>query len=479
MRGIVTPIRRVVSAIVLATWAAGSSGTTAHGDVVPHGLFTSGMVLQQGMRVPVWGRADEGETVTVRFQDQEVTTVATDGRWQVELAPLSAGGPFEMEIVGDRMVLLTNVLVGEVWICAGESNMQWPVVKALGSAQAITAASNPRLRLFTVPRREAAEPTVDVSGSWDQASGSTVSFFSAVGYYFGRELEQYLGVPVGLISANYGPSPAEAWMSRPALAEDSQLKPLLEAAPRVTSRSSPTGLYNGMIHPLVPLAVRGVIWYQGESNVTRADQYRTLLPALIRDWRRAWGQEGLAFLFVQVAPFRAVLPVPGESQWAELRESQRLVAREVPNTAMVVTTDVGESNDLHPRKKEPVGVRLALAARGTVYAEEVEYSGPMYRSMQIKSGRVYLSFDHVGGGLVAEGGRLTGFSIAGPDRRFVFAEAEIEGEQVVVHSPEVTQPVAARYGWTDYPVVNLWNKAGLPASPFRTDSFPTLTGPRP
>jgi sialate O-acetylesterase len=247
-------------------------------------------------------------------------------------------------------------------------------------------------------------------------------------------------------------------------------------APRAPWR--PTELYNGMIYPLLPYAFKGAIWYQGESNAGKAHQYRTLFPDMIRCWRRDWGQNDFTFLLVQLAPFKAIKDLPDESDWAELREAQLLSTKALPHVGMAVITDVGDPQDIHPTRKQPVGARLALAARGIAYGEKIEFSGPIYRSMQVRDGKAVLRFDHAGKGLEARDGALKGFAVCGDDRKFVWADAEIVGNTVVVSSPQVARPVAVRYGWADCPVVNLWNKDGLPASPFRTDDFPMLTAPK-
>jgi sialate O-acetylesterase len=256
--------------------------------------------------------------------------------------------------------------------------------------------------------------------------------------------------------------------------EDGKTPPKAPANP---GPNTPTVLYNGMIAPLIPYGVKGAIWYQGESNAGRAYQYRTLFPAMISDWRKNWGEGDFAFLFVQLAPFMAISATPQESNWAELREAQ-LMTLKLPKTGQAVITDVGEEKDIHPRKKGPVGARLALAARGITYGEKIEYSGPVYKSMAVDGDKAVLTFDHVGTGLEARDGALKGFAVAGEDHKFVFADAKIEGDKVVVNSPQVSKPVAVRYGWANYPVVNLWNKDGLPATPFRTDDFPITTGPK-
>ncbi len=492
------------------------------GAVRPAALFSDGAVLQRQRPVPVWGRGSDGEKVTVRFNGQEKSTIVRDGRWMVRLDPMEAGGPFTLTVSGENTVEVRDVLVGEVWVCSGQSNMQWPMsLSDMPEADAIEKSLDPGMRLFTVPRRAADAPEADVQAAWQPCDPGTVGDFSAVAYFFGRRLRRELDVPVGLISSNYGGTPAEAWTSQPVLRFDPVLRPLLDRhaqavlqypsrveqwrsamaakeqeaekarqegreAPKAPARPAdprasvqrPCGLYNAMISPLIPFAIRGVIWYQGESNAGEAWLYRRLFPAMIRNWRANWGQGDFPFLFVQLAPYTKIRPEPGESRWAELREAQLLTALTVPNTAMAVITDLGDEDDIHPRRKAPVGERLALAALALAYGRSVEYSGPVYRSMEIEGSRVRLTFDHAADGLVVQGDSLTGFTVAGADGRFVNAEARVEGIQVVVWSPQVPNPVAVRFGWADYPVVNLHNRAGLPASPFRTDDFPLVTAPR-
>jgi sialate O-acetylesterase len=513
--------RKPWSASVILLGLACLQGPPAFAAVKPHALFSDGMVLQQGMKVPVWGTADEGEKVTVRFQSQEVTATAKDGKWMVRLASLKVGGPFEMTISGQNTLHFKNVFVGEVWICSGQSNMEWPVHASADAEITIAGSWNPLLRLFTVPKTAAGLPRHTVRGTWQECGPQTVPGFSAVAYFFGRELQKTRQVPVGLIHTSWGGTPAEAWTSTAALEAEPALRYLgerqahaLAGYPKAVDRyiadlnrykeavlkaaaekrelpAPPTALtapgrnpwgastlYNGMIASLIPYAIRGAIWYQGESNAGRAYEYRRLLPAMITNWRKDWGQGDFPFLIVQLAPFMKIEAEPKESQWAELREAQLLTSLRVPNTALAVITDVGNETDIHPKKKEPVGARLALAARAVAYGEKTVYSGPIYREMKVDGEQTSLSFQHTGSGLVAKGGPLVGFTIAGPDHKFVNAQAEIRDGKVVVWSPSVQQPVAVRYGWANYPVVNLWNREGLPASPFRTDDFPLLTQPK-
>lgn len=495
-------------------------GAAAPAAVKPNNLFSNGAVLQQGQPVPVWGTAGGNEKVTVEFQNQKVSTTAKDGQWRIQLKPLHAGGPYTMTIRGEDTVTVENILVGEVWVCSGQSNMEWSLSASANAQEHITNAKDPQLRLFTVPRAASDKPVGEVNARWQEAGPDTVPKFSAVGYFFGRDLRKARKVPVGLIHSSVGGTPAEAWTNRTTLEANPDFKSILNSydqavanypkamekykeamekhkemvaqakaegkqPPRAPglpygpeSLTRPSGLYNAMIRPLQPYAIRGAIWYQGESNAGRAYQYRTLFPAMIRNWRSDWGQGDFTFLFVQLAPFKKIEPEPQESDWAELREAQFLTTRAVPHTGMAVITDVGEENDIHPKKKEPVGARLALLARGIAYGERITYEGPIYDTMKVEGNRVVLKFKHTSGDLMAVGGELKGFAVAGEDRKFVNAQAKIEGHNVIVSSPQVARPVAVRYGWANYPVVNLANKEGLYASPFRTDDFPMVTMPK-
>jgi sialate O-acetylesterase len=483
-------------------------------DVKLATLFSDNAVLQRGKPVPVWGWADEGEKVTVEFQKQKVSTVSKDGKWRVQLKSLKVGEPGVLKVSGKNTIELQNVAVGEVWICSGQSNMEWPLSRAFESQAAINSSANPNLRLFTVPKLKANSPVADVKGSWQEASAQSVPAFSAVAYYFGRDLQKALGVPVGLIHTSWGGSPVEVWMSqdvleknpgykseildeyesqvvksREALAkwqqEEADLKKegKRQTKPRPGPGWKPAELYNGMIAPLVPYAIAGAIWYQGESNAGRAYQYRTLFADMITNWRTDWHQGSFPFLLVQLAPWdkgkkrsiEEITKTPGDSDWAELREAQNLSAEKLPNVGVAVITDVGDKDDIHPTKKEPVGARLALAARKIAYRENIESSGPVFKKITVKGDKAVVSFSHAKGGLEQRGPKLSGFAIAGEDRKWVWADATVDGEKVILSNPEVAHPVAVRYGWADYPVVNLWNKAGLPASPFRTDDFPMLT----
>lgn len=623
----------------------------ARADVAPASLFCDHAVLQQGVPIPVWGTAANGEEVTVTLAGQTVSTVARDGRWTVRLAPLPAGGPHVLTIAGTNRVELSDVLIGEVWVCGGQSNMERQLGLREGQQpikhwRAEAAAANfPQIRHFGVAQRLAMDPQASAEGQWLVCTPQTAPDFTAVGFFFGRALHLARGTPIGLIHSSWGGTPAEAWTSREGLMQipeltddvarldhfrqdpvaaradheqslarwftekdpgsgaglpwsdeafDAKAWPLMRLpaawetaglpdfdgvvwfrrevelpavwsdrdielhlgaiddvdstwvngrlvgskavwnAPRVyivpagtlkagrnviavrvldtggggglwgggdrmrlvrgdeptemislegdwryqasvyshnapppptdvsTGSGAPTVLYNGMIAPLQPYAIRGVIWYQGEANAGQSRLYRRIFPNLVSDWRRAWGQGDFPFLYVQIAPFKEMPP--------EIREAQRLSLATIPNSAMAVTIDVGDANDIHPTDKKPVGERLALAARALAYGEQIEYSGPLFESFQIDRHRAVLKFNHAADGLVAQGGELKGFTIAGADKVFHPARATIIGDTVEVFADAVSAPTAVRYAWTNVPEGNLYNRAGLPASPFATNS---------
>jgi sialate O-acetylesterase len=469
-------------------------------------LFSDNMVLQQGISVPIWGWGPEGATVTVRFQKQTASTRVKDGKWMVKLGGLKLGGPETLIITGGNSITLTNVLVGEVWLASGQSNMEFPLKQARGSVEDISTSANPVIHLFKVPKTRLDSPTNDVNARWTECGPDTAPNFSAVEYYFGRDLQKALHVPIGLIESDWGGSPAEVLMQREFLeahpqyrteifggwiiAQDNYERSLAAYNRKKTEAREkgleftnaaphrpwkPSECFNGMIAPLAGYAIKGVLWYQGESNAGSAEeamQYHTLFPDLIRNWRTVWNEGPFPFLLVQLAPFRSIEEQPSESSWASVREAQLQATKVLPGVGMAVITDVGDQRNIHPVQKQPVGSRLALAALGIAYHKTLEYSGPILKRTKVERNQIVLTFDHVDGGLEARGGDLTGFSICGPDGKFVWAHAEIKGlDKVLVHSTEVEHPVAVRYGWASYPVVNLYNKVGLPASPFRTDDF--------
>lgn len=496
--------------------------SVAHAEVKLPAVIGDHMVLQREATVPVWGWADAGEKVTVTFGDQKVeATTGADGRWRIDLKGLKAGGPFEMTIAGKNTIVVKDILVGEVWVGSGQSNMAMSVSNSRNSQEEIAAAKFPKIRLFSVTRATAAEPQTDVKGQWVECSPETVGGFSAAAYFFGRDLHKALDLPIGLIHTSWGGTPAEAWTSKTGLEAVPDFQPIFERdktlmenypkakenfeknkeqlmakwkeatekakaagkqpprqpkAPDSPEKDShrPAVLYNAMIAPLIPYAIRGAIWYQGESNSGRAYQYRKLFPNMITDWRKNWGQGDFPFIFVQLANFMATKDQPADSAWAELREAQTMTLS-LPKTGQAVIIDIGEGDNIHPKNKQDVGLRLSLAAQALVYGKEIVYSGPMFEALKIDGAKARVKFKHAGGGLVAKGEKLTGFAIAGEDKKFVWADATIEGDCVVLSAKDVAAPVAVRYAWADNPVCSLYNKEGLPACPFRTDDWPGVT----
>lgn len=470
-------IFRAISLIALAVFLCGARDIRA--EVKLPKIFSPGMVVQQKQKMPVWGWGAKGEKVTVSLGDKKAEAVTgDDGKWQVKLDPPAAGGPFTLSVTGTNTISIDEVLVGEVWVCSGQSNMEWSVAASLNPAEEQAAATFPKIRMFTVTKNPAEAPQDDCGGQWITCSPETVRSFSAVGYFFARKLQQELGVPVGMINSSWGGTICEAWTSRPALENGmftTEFKPILDrgATFKPGNPNQPSVLYNGMLSPIIPYGVKGAIWYQGESNIGRAEQYATLFPAMIADWRRSWSQEKFPFIFVQLAPFRYNGQDP--ANLAEAWEAQ-LKTLSVPDVGMAVTTDIGDIKDIHPKNKQEVGRRLALWALINTYGKMGEFSGPLYESMAVEGNKIRLKFKQVGGGLVAQGAKpLSHFTIAGEDEKFVPATATIENDTVVVQSDEVARPVAVRFGWSDTAEPNFFNKAGLPASPFRTDKFRLVT----
>jgi sialate O-acetylesterase len=625
-------------------------------------LFTDHMVLQQGREIHVWGKADPSEQVKVSLAGHTAsTTTSADGRWSVRLPALSAGGPFTLVVSGKKEITIKDVMVGEVWLASGQSNMTYALEGAEGGAAEIPKANYPQIRLFTVPRKIAVSPQENtLPAHWEVCTPDTAKSFSAVAYFFAREIETRLNVPIGVVESAWPGTTIEEWIAPDVLRSDAELRPLIEEWERATpvekdfaQNSVPlelefddfelipatqgsagkllanfddgtarlatggsfsyswtdtpdttfdlvspgrggsgfaahvsgrlngaqdsilsasykldgsaidftayagirfwvrgngafrfrskqpsitdyddyatpilkvsaewqpitilfrdlrqdgwgvvkdftqnaltgisfenlttlgeapmpvSGLYEGMITPLLPYSLRGALWYQGESNALKAYKYQKLLPALIKNWRDATNEPDLEFLIVQLPNHGAIPEQPGESAWAEMREAQLITVKQIPHTGLATTIDVGDPNDVHPHRKLEVGQRLALWALGTIYRQPIEYAGPMFESMQIEGSEAHLHFSHVGLGLEARGGAvLQGFAVAGEDRKFHWAEGRIEGDTVIVSSREVPRPVAVRYAWGDSPICNLFNKDGLPASPFRTDDWPAIT----
>jgi sialate O-acetylesterase len=507
---------------LLLAWSAWCAAPAIADVRLPH-VLGDHMVLQCGRPVPIWGWAEPGEQVTVKLGEQTAAAKADEkGAWLVKLPEQKAGGPVELVITGKNTIRLTDILIGEVWVCSGQSNMEMGLGVVKDGAQEVAAAKYPNIRLFHVPKRPGGQPMPDVNAAWLPCTPENVSAgewggFSAVAYFFGRELHNELKVPVGLIDTSWGGTLIEPWTppvgfaavpalkaiqeqvekanadyrkslsvaldpiekwaqaTRKALSASADLPPSPEWPQHpLCSSGLPTGLYNGMIYPLLPFAIRGAIWYQGESNATEGMLYFEKMKALIGGWRSVWGEGDFPFYFAQLAPFRysihwqnfppAGLPTLWEAQVAALS---------IPNTGMAVLTDISNLDDIHPANKQDVGKRLALWALAKDYGrKDLVYSGPLYKSMAVEGKQIRIKFDYVGGGLAARDGKpLTWFEIAGADQKFVKAEAKIDGETVLVWSDAVATPAAVRFGWNMEAEPNLMNKSGLPASPFRTDRW--------
>jgi sialate O-acetylesterase len=498
----------------------------ANADIKLPAIIGSHMVLQQQTPIQIWGWAEPGEEISVTFADQRARISADgEGKWKIKLKAMTAGGgPYTMTISGtqSRPVILDNILLGEVWVCSGQSNMEWELWRTHSPSPEIQRADFPQIRLFHVPRKVSTQPLEDMEAEWKVCNPETARYFSAVAYYFGREIHKKLEVPVGLISTRWGGTPIEPWTpvtgfkSMPELhhileemkpAEEEYRQTLREFLPELEDwiektkpalsqginlplqpeiplhpqhdPQAPTVLYNAMIHPLIPFAIRGAIWYQGESNRNDGLIYTKKMEALISGWREVWNVGDFPFYYVQLAPYDySYTPeeegsgVPDHLRLPLIWEAQ-LNALKIPNTGMAVITDIGNLYDIHPRNKKDVGCRLSLWALAKTYGwKDLVYSGPLYKSMAVEGDKIRIRFDHVGSGLISLDNRpLTWFEIAGPDRIFYKARAEINGDSVLVWSDKVTEPVTVRFGWHQVAEPNLGNKEGLPASPFRTDRW--------
>jgi len=440
------------------------------------GIFTNNMVLQQKTDAPLWGKTTPGKAVKIvtSWNNREYKVLANaDGSWLIKVKTPQAGGPYSISIADEKKIILENILIGEVWICSGQSNMEMPLAgwgKINCYEIEMPEADYPQIRLLHIEKTTSVQPLSDVktkNEGWQICSPSTVAEFSAVAYFFGRNLHQHLHVPIGLINSSWGGTIAEAWTSKESLENMPYFKESLleiQKEPESTKPNRPSVLFNAMIKPLIPYAMQGVIWYQGESNAARPAQYRELFPLLIRDWRKQWNRT-FPFYFVQIANFKNPTV-----NWPELREAQ-LMTLNVENTGMAVTIDIGDPVDIHPKNKKDVGIRLALAARSNTYGEKINYSGPIYESYLLEQNQIRIVFKH-NKGLKAKGdSMLEGFEIAGSDHQFYPAKTVIEANSVIVSCPQVEFPVAVRYAWANNPVCNLYNEADLPASPFRTDDW--------
>lgn len=551
----------------------------ARAEVKVPAIFSDHMVLQRDIRIPVWGWADAGEEVTVTFGDQSAKTITdSDGRWKVCLEKVGANATSQtLTVSGKNTIKFTDVLVGDVWVCSGQSNMGVYLGECDNADSEVPNANDPWLRILTVEERTSIKPEEDVKlwngKRWRLCTPEAANQFSGVGYFFGRELRKHLTIPIGLISSLYGGSQAQLWTSLEAIGKNIDADPEFKdwrakreavldkypqklaeylpakekydaemtrywnevenapefvarkkvweeenkvareqgkippprpqpSQPRPTAPAPPDGgpynsfmvgnLYNAMISPLMPYAIKGVIWYQGESNCNNSKQYRVLFPIMITDWREKWGQGNFPFLFVQLPNISkpATEPVQTNDRWPGVRDAQAK-AMSLPNTGMATIIDVGDPDDVHGKDKIDVGVRLSLIARHLVYGEDIVYTGPTYDSMKVEGNKVWITFKNTGGGLAigappwSPSGRippvaseLKGFAIAGPDQKWVWAQARINRDQVVVSSDQAPNPVAVRYGWADNPPCNLYNKEKLPATPFRTDDWEAYPPPR-
>jgi sialate O-acetylesterase len=473
--------------MLIAAVAALISVPAARAEIKLPKLFGDHMVLQRETEANLWGWAAAGEEVKISLGDSTATAKADEsGKWKAKLKTGAAGGPHELKFKGTNEVTLKDVYLGEVWIASGQSNMEWTVAQSANPQEEAANANHPLIRMIKVQKVPAANPVDDIpvdpgtkkttaTSGWAVCAPDTVPTYSAVGYYFARYLQKELGVPVGIVNTSWGGTICEAWTSKEALSAVPSLKYMGDKVVNGGNPNQPTALYNGMIAPVIPLSIRGAIWYQGESNVGKAHEYATLFPTMIADWRARFGQGDFPFLFVQLAPYK----YDGTTKLAELWDSQ-LKSLAVPGVGMCVTTDITNINDIHPKNKQDVGKRLALWALANSYGKkDVVYSGPLYDSHEIEGNKVRIKFKH-GSGLTAKDDKpLSHFQIAGEDEKFVDAKATIEGDTLVVTSEVVQKPAAVRFAWSPIAEPNLFNKAGLPASPFRTDKFKLITEPKP
>jgi sialate O-acetylesterase len=469
---------------ILTTLLLAPVATLQAADLKLAALFSDHMVLQRDKPVPVWGWADAGESITVEFAGQKKSAIAAaTGKWQVQLDPLTASADSRALMVQsgkpDRKLQVGDVLVGEVWLGSGQSNMAMRVSAAQNYKTEQSTANLPLIRAFNEGSQTSANARADASGKWTVCSPDTVGTFSATLFFFGRELQRELNVPVGLINSSVGGTPIESWIAadvQPPQWKNAASSKAKAPAPRPAGKQAAAaggknvtgGLFNGKIAPLVPYALRGVLWYQGEANTHpgKSHFYQDQLPLLVSDWRKRWGEE-LPFAWVQLPNYNR----PGEG-WSLVREAMLKTLR-LPKTGMAITIDIGEANNIHPKNKQEVGRRLSLWALGTVYDRKVPaISGPLPAGHEIKGNQIIVAFNHTEGGLVAKDGDLTGIVIAGEDKQWKPAQATITGDKVTVSSTEVAKPVAVRYAWAAVAVCNLFNGAGLPASPFRTDTWP-------
>ncbi len=472
------------------------------------------MVLQREIANPIWGTANPGEKVTVTLAGNVVSKKSdAKGNWRVKLPPLPAGGPHSLRIqASDDAIEIADVLVGEVWFCSGQSNMEWPLANSYGAEVEIATANQPTIRFLSVERNGTDVPQDDIDGTWQVCSPETAQYFSAIGYLYGKTLNDALDVPIGLIDNSWGGSMAESWVPLETLQADPLYAPLLDhwknkvkhfdeeqynaflvkfkewekagypepglnwndTVHPITGQHRPANIYNGMVHPLAGYGIKGVIWYQGESNGERADQYLHLFPLLVKTWREKWGQGDFPFYWVQLADYGAEANDPGENGWAELRDAQTRSMDVLENSGQAVIIDLGEGREIHPRDKRTVASRLVRWPLAKDYGFDIAYQSPRYKSMEILENKIRITFEHLSDqGLYSfDTQEISGFSIAGDDQKFVWAKAKIiDKDTVEVWADEIETPVAARYGWAQNPKVNLYDRNGLPVTPFRTDNW--------
>ncbi len=493
----------------------------ARGDVKLPAMFTEHAVLQRDMPVPVWGWAEPGEEVKVSLGGQTEATKADEkGKWRVTLKPLSVGEPLTLVVEGKNKLEVKDLLVGEVWLCSGQSNMEFALSGAQdGDLEIASADHHPQIRMVRVKEVGSQTPVEDFEGEWKVCDASSAATFSAVGYFFGRELQEQLKVPIGLIDDSWGGSSCEAWIRRDRMEGNPEYDGLLKkwdesvksfdeakwkaelaewrkkakearkagkpapggkpvATAPALGQNRPANLYHARLEPVMPYAIRGVIWYQGESNAGRAYQYRDMFPLMISSWREDWKEGDFPFYWVQLADFMAEKPEPSDSSWAELREAQTMTLDKLPQTGQAVIIDLGDAADIHPRRKQEVGLRLARWALAKDYGMKVACKSPRYESMEKQGDKILLKFKDVGNGLKAIDNKdLQGFAIAGEDKKFHWAEAKVvKPNEMEVSSKDVKEPVAVRYGWADNPVCNVYSvKSLLPLTPFRTDDWDGVT----
>lgn len=519
MRRTVKFVTQSVMVIGIALLVGAVMMSVARADVKLPAMFTDHAVLQRDMPVPVWGWASPGEDVHVAIAGQTHKTKADDkGNWQVTLEPLKVGEPLKLVVEGKNRLQVNDILVGEVWLCSGQSNMEWPVSLATNSDLEIAAANHPQIRLVRVKEPGNQAAVEDFDGQWKVCSPKSVGEFSAVGYFFGRELHDQLGVPVGLVDDSWGGSACEAWIPREKMEGNPLYDELVKqwdervkafddkkweaeqaewrekaaearkagkpAPPRpkaslevAAANARPANLYHGRVEPVMPYAIRGAIWYQGESNAGRAYQYRDMFPLMIKSWRENWKEGDFPFYWVQLADFMAEKQEPGDSAWAELREAQTMTQDKLPSADEAVIVNLGEAADIHPRNKLEVGRRLARLALARDYGQKFDSQSPRYESMEKQGDKIVLKFKEVGSGLrTVDAAAVQGFAIAGADKKWHWAEAKIQKpNHIEVSCKDVKEPVAVRYAWADNPVCNVYSEGLLPLTPFRTDDWEGVT----